>query len=145
MLFDAMPRHLLPPPSSPPRSYHFSPGLLRERDPDTGETRKQQLVQEYVAAGKAAAPPQPAHGMKGQLAAVVGHRVRGREVRSIQVGVARLCVGVCVCRTRGRCGAAGRPPALRHATRRPGACLPARLSCRRPGSSLFLYCTVGRT
>jgi pimeloyl-ACP methyl ester carboxylesterase len=72
--------------------FHFSASLLREQDSETGETRQQQLVQEYVEAAAASAAPQPAHGMRGQLAAVVRHRVRRRDVRAMQSGAFPILV-----------------------------------------------------
>ena len=92
--------------------FHFSASLLREQDPETGETRQQQLVHEYVEAAAAAAAPQPAHGMRGQLAAVVRHRVRRRDVRAMQSGAFPILVS-CACMP-GRCvwGAPGGPARL---------------------------------
>ena len=72
--------------------FHFSASLLREQDSETGETRQQQLVQEYVEAAAASAAPQPALGMQGQLAAVVRHRVRRRDVRAMQSGAFPILV-----------------------------------------------------
>jgi hypothetical protein len=72
--------------------FHFSASLLKEEDSETGETRQQQLVQEYVEAAAASAASQPAHGMRGQLAAVVRHRVRRRDVRAMQSGAFPILV-----------------------------------------------------
>lgn len=67
--------------------FHFSSSLLHELDPDTGRPREDSLIEEYVAAAMAqSGEGQPVHGMRGQLAAVFMHGVRGRHIRAIQRG-----------------------------------------------------------
>lgn len=130
------------------RSSTPAASLLAERDPLSGETREEQLVREYVAAARNAAElPQAPHGMRGQLAAVMGHRVRGREVRAIQVSRERAAgrpMGAVLPALAAKCTIAARllAPSAQHSCRH--ACLPA-CPPRRAAPSLSWSSTAATT
>ncbi|GLC54583.1 hypothetical protein PLESTB_000882000 [Pleodorina starrii] len=63
-------------------AFHFSPRLLKTKDPVSGRSVKDLLVEEYVAASKENGP-QPKAGEEGHLNAVMKHGLSASERRRL--------------------------------------------------------------